>query len=84
MEVLNGNMGSEIRRYHGRVLQNSACRLLLRVSCWAYFSMRKMEAVLSSETLDALQTTLCCKPEDRALQNKGLHSVESCKLADKQ
>jgi hypothetical protein len=47
----------------------SACRLLLLVSCLAYSSTLKMEAIYSSETSGCLLSTSHNNPEDHALNN---------------
>jgi hypothetical protein len=48
---------------------NSVCRLLLLVSCLAYSSTLKIEAICSSETLACLRTTRHYNPEDRTFQD---------------
>jgi hypothetical protein len=56
----------------------SSCYLLLLVSCLAYSSTLKMEAVCSNEMLGTLLTTLCYNPQDPTLHS---HCHENLKFS---
>jgi hypothetical protein len=59
----------------------SACFMV--VSCFAYSSTLKMQAIYTSEaSVDFQLTTRRCVPEDRTLQSKFVYSKDRCQHAE--